>query len=338
VAVLIVRKFWREDHMTGRWVTAFVYAAGSLAMAGRLSCYVDFYWLPELSLSAQVAVAGSVIVGLAALVALFELRAGAVLGLAGVCLSWRYFGELAAYFPWRNFAGAVHQELCGWPEVMGILGLVAATLCSLFPLRAGRMRDRPFKYLSLILPSVQVLILIAYIVFKASPAFPSEGYRLMDLIWRVNYPLTAALLPSGYVIDGLCRYLPGITGGWIETATAILFITFLLSSMALFWYFVATEIEMRRQGKSRLRFAGTVKGSLAVAVLFVFGTAALFYAYRTSLDWISPGNRSATFLEVAIFHGDLYFERLIMVIWGLIFLRMAIHDFIILWVKKETRL
>ena len=176
--------------MTRRWVTAFVYVAAALAMAGRLHCYVDFYWPFELSPSAKVAVAGCVVLGLAALVALFELRAGAGLGLVGVCLSWRYFGELATYFPWRNFAAAVYQ-VCGSPEVMGIFGLAAATLCSLFPSRAGRMRDRPFKRLTIILPSVQVLILVAYIALRASPIFPREGFRLIGLIWRVNYPLVA---------------------------------------------------------------------------------------------------------------------------------------------------
>ena len=85
--------------MTRRWLTAFVYAVAALAMADRLLCYRDLGLDFGLSTSAKIAVAGCVVLGLASLIALFELRAGVVLGLVGVCLSWRYFGELVAYFP-----------------------------------------------------------------------------------------------------------------------------------------------------------------------------------------------------------------------------------------------
>jgi hypothetical protein len=179
-----------------------------------------------------------------------------------------------------------------------------------------------------------MLIAVTYAVLKSFKALPFDSYRLMHLVWEVNYPLLVVWLPAAYALDWLGRFPPYVSG-WISTAVEILIIALFLSSMALFWYFVATEIELRRQGKSGLRFTGTFKESLAVGILFLFGALALFYAYGIRLNWITPWRGRTTPLEVAICHGDLFFRRLIMVIWGLVFLRLAIHDLIVVWIRKE---
>ena len=121
--------------MTRNWVTAIVYAAAALAMASQLACYREFWFVVGVSPYAKFAIAGCAVLGFASLLALFELRYGLLLGLAGQSLCWLYYGRLAFDFPWRHAAGVVYTEICGWPEVIAIFGLVAATLCSLFLLR-----------------------------------------------------------------------------------------------------------------------------------------------------------------------------------------------------------
>jgi hypothetical protein len=320
--------------MTRRWVTAIVYAAAALAMAERLECYREFGLDAALSPSAKVAVAGCVILGVASLLVLFELRYGVVLGLVGECLCWQYFGALAFYFPWRNVAGELYQ-IGGWPEVMGIFGLVAATLLSLFPLRGARTSGRSLKCLRIILPAVQVVLVVTFYALKFSHALPWEGYRLQRLILEVNFLVMAVWIAIGVTLEWLTRFLPSLSG-WREVAVETVLVTLFLSSLALFWYFVGAEIEMRRQGKSRLRLTGNLKELLAISALFLLGAGALFGAHNIPLDWIMHWRTRTTPLEVAISYGDLYFRRLILIVWGLIFLRLAIHDLIILLRSRSS--
>ena len=82
-------------------------------------------------------------------------------------------------------------------------------------------------------------------------------------------------------------------------------------------YFAADEIELRRQGRSRLRFNGGLQETIAIESLLLFGVGAFFKAYVTRFH-LTPHDRTfPTPFEVAIYQGDFYITRLILVVWGL---------------------
>ncbi len=320
--------------MTRNWVTAIVYAAAALAMASQLACYREFWFVVGVSPYAKFAIAGCAVLGFASLLALFELRYGLLLGLAGQSLCWLYYGRLAFDFPWRHAAGVVYTEICGWPEVIAIFGLVAATLCSLFLLRPGRTNDRAFKHLRIVVPVVQMLIFFTFYAFKFFHGVPLEAYRLQKQILALNYPVLTSWVAIALAMEWLQQFLPSL-GGWLDRSVETLLIGLFLTSLVLFWYFAADEIELRRQGRSRLRFNGGLQETIAIGVLLLFGVGAFFKAYVTRFDPTPHDRTFPTPFEVAIYQGDFYITRLILVVWGLVFLRLALYD-LILFIKSRT--
>jgi hypothetical protein len=316
--------------MTSRWVTAIVYAAAAVAVADQLSCCREFgFGVGGLPL-AKFAVAGCAVLGFASLLLLFELRYGLVLGLVGEGLCWLCIGRLAFVFPWRHIFDLVSTEICGWPDAIAIFGLVAATLSSLVPPRPEREKEGSFKHLRIVRPIVQVLIVITFFTLKLRHALPLEAYRLHRLIMtEVNYPVFTVWVAIAAVMEWLSPFLPNLTG-WPKFGAGSLLVGLFVSSLVLFWYFAVGEVELRQQGRSRLRFSGAFKKSIVIGVFFLFGAGALVVAYITQFDPSPHCRTSATPFEVAIYQGDFYFRRLILVVWALLFLRLALYDLILL--------
>jgi hypothetical protein len=73
--------------------------------------------------------------------------------------------------------------------------------------------------------------------------------------------------------------LPNPHGGSVLTVGTLALGIVFLSSVALFWYLVVREIELRRQGKSLLRFSGWIRPLFSIIVLFCIGVGAVISAY-----------------------------------------------------------
>jgi len=54
-------------------------------------------------------------------------------------------------------------------------------------------------------------------------------------------------------------------------------------SVALFWYFVISEVEMRKRGASMIRFRNRAAEIFAIIVLFASGVGAIRYAWTDGM-------------------------------------------------------
>ena len=137
----------RKNGLAKRIAAAAIYAFAALPMGNWLALYyaAQLDAGREVVVSARIAIVGCIILALACLVALLHFSYGAVLGTFGACLCWPYFGVLAMYLPWRDFVWLVTIHFHGWMEVWSIFGLFAATIYSLWQLRAvaQHLRGRP---------------------------------------------------------------------------------------------------------------------------------------------------------------------------------------------------
>jgi hypothetical protein len=174
---------------------------------------------------------------------------------------------------------------------------------------------------------VQVLACLA--VFALKLAMHTRMVHMnYDPIWRlarsVNYPFWVVFLAIAYPINWLVS--PPHPGEWLlvgEIAVGVLF----LSGVALFWYLVVAEIEMRRQGKSLLRFPGWFKELLAASIMLLLGAGAFMCAYvngRTLLP--EPARLVDLFLAPA--RTCEFLSMLILTAWGIVLVGLALHDLI----------
>lgn len=116
--------------------SALIYLTASLTAANWLGWY---HMLQEdnsrgLPALAKLAVGGCVIFAAGCLLSLFNSRFGIILGGIAACMSWPYFGFLAAYLPWRDFVWLVKSDVGGWAKVTAVFGLLPATIWSLLQL------------------------------------------------------------------------------------------------------------------------------------------------------------------------------------------------------------
>ena len=152
-----------------------------------------------------------------------------------------------------------------------------------------------YKRLRIIVPAVQVLIVVVIVL--------SEKFVINDrlyhtyvaptyvLVWKLNFPYHVFLL----ALDRALRPIPSISGTPFTVIVAVLAVMLLLM-LALFWYFVVTEIKMRSQGKSMLQFTGRISELFTVTVLFCFGVGSIWSAYSDtswSLKWHQAGIENA---------------------------------------------
>jgi hypothetical protein len=140
----------------------------------------------------------------------------------------------------------------------------------------------------------------------------------LHVVTKMNYPLLIVLSPILDTLNWLGRFLPTPTGGF-RSSIAIVAAVLLTSTVALFWYFVLSEIEMRRHGKSMLRFRRRPVEVAALAVLFISGIGAIRYAWTDGL------------LLVHI-HGskiEAFVGGLVLLIWGILLIGISIFDLLL---------
>lgn len=181
-----------------------------------------------------------------------------------------------------------------------------------------------YKRLRIIVPAAQLLLIVA--LFGLKSVFYVKGYYeinnlLRVLIQTLNYPVWAVFIPIVVQADKWLRPLPE----WLGKGLAFALAALIPVAIALLWYLVVTEIEMRRHGKSILRFSGWWKELLAVTMLFLFGAGAFIKAYRIGSTIVHrriPDIR----LLLAIARWDEILGMLILTAWGIVLTGVAIQD------------
>jgi hypothetical protein len=183
-----------------------------------------------------------------------------------------------------------------------------------------------YKRLRIVVPAVQVLALVAVAalqlaVHKRVLHVDCDPFRRVVL--SMDYPIWTVFLATAYPLTRLTVPLPG----WLYVAEGAVLLAVLLLGIPLFWYLVVAEIEMRRHGKSMLRFSGWIKELLAVTVLLLFGAGAFIEAHTIGSVFFF-GEAWSTLLSLAAARPGEFLSMLILTAWGVLFVALAIHDLI----------
>jgi len=183
-----------------------------------------------------------------------------------------------------------------------------------------------YKRLRIVVPAVQVLAFVALPALKLAVhmrVLQVNYDPFRRVVLSVDYPIWTVFLAIAVLLARLMPALPG----WLSVAVGAVLLAVLLLGIPLFWYLVVAEIEMRRHGKSMLRFSGWIKELLAVTVLLLFGAGAFIEAHRIwsifffGLPW-------HTLLSLPAACPGEFLSMLILSAWGVLFVALAIHDLI----------
>lgn len=98
-----------------------------------------------------------------------------------------------------------------------------------------------------------------------------------SLVTALNFPVVAFWFCLFYIANRV--HLPNPNAGLFYWILIVSFSIAFLSSIALFWYLVVREVELRRNGDSLLRWSGVLKRTVALVGLLAVAAGALGYAY-----------------------------------------------------------
>jgi hypothetical protein len=152
------------------------------------------------------------------------------------------------------------------------------------------------------------------------------------LVLSVDYPIWTVFLAIAYPLDRLMAPLPG----WLSGAVGAVLVALLLLGIPLFWYLVVAEIEMRRHGKSMLRFSGWIKELLALTVLLLFSAGAFILAHAIART-ILPQSWGGVSIFLVPAYACKLLSVLILTAWGIVLAGLAIHDLIALLKGEAPR-
>ena len=112
----------------------------------------------------------------------------------------------------------------------------------------------------------------------------------------------------------------------------MLFDLAIVSSVALFWYFVVIEAQMRSHGSSLIRSSKRILEVLKAGVLVAAGVGAVAYACWDGhrLLVLGQDNRSLYGSSMA----DVIIGEPLLVIWAIILIKISVQDLTLAFRKK----
>jgi hypothetical protein len=181
-----------------------------------------------------------------------------------------------------------------------------------------------YKRLRILVPVAQILAVIA--VFASKSALKGRTSLIihaavMVLAKQVNYPVWVVVYPIMVGIEKSQHYLPVMLVDLLSVLASAL----LPVGVFWLWYALITEIEMRRRGRSMLKFAASWKTLLCMIILLAFAAGAFAKAYVIGSGVIHERLGYLRYL-LALGHWDELVGMLILTTWGLLLVGVAIHD------------
>lgn len=201
------------------------------------------------------------------------------------------------------------------------------------------------KRLKFVIPSLQVLLLVCaglwqHILGKYYATHPEVVVRYAStplyILLKANFPLAVLWFPFFCALTKASSspHL-NLTSGPAGVVLLAAFDLAVISSVALFWYFVVAEIERRRHGASLLRFESRTLEILKVIVLVAVGLGAFGFAcwevHRLLL--LGQLNQRSLYWSSMV---DAAVGGLFLVSWALLLIRVAIKDLIVLPRKQPA--
>ncbi len=194
------------------------------------------------------------------------------------------------------------------------------------------------KQMKFIVPTLQVLLLISAGLWQrilenryAEHPETIVGYILTpkNVLLKANFPLAVLWFPIFRALEWASSSSnPSLARGAAGVTALVVLDTAVFSSMALFWYFVVVEIEMRKRKASHIRFAGQHMERLKATVMMLFGLGAAVFAFHDGhrLVVLDQLNLHRFFWSSVV--ADAFIGGLFLVAWGAAFIAMGVHDMV----------
>lgn len=193
----------------------------------------------------------------------------------------------------------------------------------------------PNKRLRVIISTLQVLLLVSvgtwhHVVtkydFHNRPELVTKyGVTPIDIVGKLNFPLLAlwslVVFPISFALSASYLNLPS---GAPLVIIAGVFALAVLASVALFWYFVVAEVEMRSHGGSLIRSSRRILEILKAVVLAVAGGGAVAYACWDGRRLLLLGQNTRSLYGSSM--ADAVIGGLILMIWAIVLIRISVRD------------
>jgi hypothetical protein len=204
------------------------------------------------------------------------------------------------------------------------------------------------KRLRVIVPTLQVILLVSagiwhgiltkYEFHRHPELITGYGVAPIDILGKMNFPLLVLWLPVVYPITyGLSTSYLNLPAGAPLVAIVGVFDLAVLVSVALFWYGVIAEAEMRRHGSSLIRSSMRIVEVLKATVLAVTGVGAVAYAcwdgHRLLL--LGRSNPSAFYWSSVV---DAIIGEPLLVIWAVVLIMTSVQDLMVAFRKSENKI
>ena len=184
------------------------------------------------------------------------------------------------------------------------------------------------RYLRIVVPVAQVSAVVCTLGWeKLAHLDRTLSFYVLPtrhLLLNLNFPLVIIWWSFIHFIKWLSKYVPFLrqTSGTPAMVGMAAIAFALLSSIALFWYFVVAETQMRSQGKSFMNFSSVILESLKVVILFLCGVGTVFHIYTETMRPFQHG-----LAHYGLWPVEIALSALLLAAWGATFIGVSIVDF-----------
>jgi hypothetical protein len=184
------------------------------------------------------------------------------------------------------------------------------------------------KRLKIAISAAQVLIAGSifawYSLTNSIDVSTPYAYPARDIVIKLNFPLAVLWSPILYAMERFSGNLSP-SSAVIRAGILILFVLAFVVSIFLFWFLVVSELEMRTQDKSMIRFTNWFAEITKVVALFLVGAVAIAYAILEA-ERLMRFDRSKT---------DALLGGLLLLAWAFALMTASIRDLMFLLHKDS---
>lgn len=192
--------------------------------------------------------------------------------------------------------------------------------------------------LKFIVPTLQVLLLISASLWQrilenryAEHPEAIVGYILTpkNILLKANFPLAVLWFPMFRALEwALSSSNQSLARGAAGVTTLAVLDVAVFSTIALFWYFVVVEIELRKRKASHIRFSGQRLEKLKATVMMLVGLGVAVFAFWDGhrLVVLDQLNLHRFFWSSVV--ADALIGGLFLVAWGAAFIAMGVQDIV----------
>lgn len=191
----------------------------------------------------------------------------------------------------------------------------------------GKLKMRKRKWSRIAVPLVQVALMLSAVIWY-NIAWRTYAHNELArgfadlpgaLVIALNFPLAVLWFPILFVLGlALSTSSLGISGGAVFVVLVAIVDTAIISIVALFWYFVVVEIEMRTNGNSLVRFRTRTVEALKSILFAVAGFSSVSCAYWDCHRALLYGHG----------RGGAAIIVLLLVAWAIMLVTVAVQDFL----------